>query len=228
MELHLPDHHLRFVTNIEEVLRLIEIHENITGTGPGYRHNVQVLNKSAIIFLVACWESYVEDLCEAALNFMINNAQSYSVFPRNVLDRVSSKHQGPKAWELAGDGWKDALKSNKKEILARTTDKLNTPAVDQVRDLFFKTIGLNNLPSTWHWRGKTEKESAIHLDKLIRLRGSIAHKVETSRPVRKSEVIDHLGFVRYLAVKSTNNIRLYIHEKTGQYPWRGVKRGKVK
>ena len=100
----LPAHTTRFLSNIAEVRRLLEIHEKVTGKGPGKRRNVQVLNKSAIILLVACWEAYVEDLCEVAFDFMLKHAPSHDVFPDSVLERVASKHQGPKTWEPADSG----------------------------------------------------------------------------------------------------------------------------
>ena len=224
----LPAHTTRFLSNIAEVRRLLEIHEKVTGKGPGKRRNVQVLNKSAIILLVACWEAYVEDLCEVAFDFMLKHAPSHDVFPDSVLERVASKHQGPKAWELAGDGWKAALQGHRKAIRARTTERLNTPATDQVKQLFLKTIGLDDLDSAWHWQGKMVQGSADTLNALVRLRGSIAHRVQASEPVWKKTVLAHIKFIRYLAVRSTNHVRQYVHKRTGKYPWSGVALGKVR
>jgi len=224
----LPAHTTRLLSNIAEVRRLLEIHETLTGKGPGKRHNVQVLNKSAIILLVACWEAFVEDLCEAAFDFMLKEAPGHSAFPDSVLERVGSKHQGLKAWDLAGAGWKVALQNHRKEVLARTTDKLNTPAAEQVKQLFHKTIGLDDLDSAWHWHGKTIHGSATTLNGLVKLRGSIAHRVQASETVWKKTVLAHIKFVRYLAVKSTNHVRAYVHKQTGKDPWSGVSLGKVR
>ena len=57
-----PPHINSLKTNFQEIDRIIEIHGEISGSGPGYKHNVQVLNKSAIVLLLACWEAYIEDL----------------------------------------------------------------------------------------------------------------------------------------------------------------------
>ena len=62
--------------NLSEIARLLEIHKEISGPGPGYKHNVQVLNKSAIVLLLACWEAYVEDLAESAFNFMLSKSET--------------------------------------------------------------------------------------------------------------------------------------------------------
>jgi len=41
----LPDHLRNLSTTLDEVSRLEEIHEEISGTSPGRRHNMQVINK---------------------------------------------------------------------------------------------------------------------------------------------------------------------------------------
>jgi hypothetical protein len=53
-----------FNDNVAETERLIDIHSALTGKERGYRHNVEVLNKSGIVLLVACWEAFIEDLAE--------------------------------------------------------------------------------------------------------------------------------------------------------------------
>ena len=224
----LPPHHQTFVSNIDEVRRLLEIHEELTGTGPGKRHNVQVLNKSAITLLVACWESFVEDACEAALDAMLSKASKPAAFPEPVLGAVASKLQGRKAWSLAGSGWRQVLRDNKKEILARTTQKLNTPGSAKIRDLFSKTIGLKDLPRSWHWQGKSAAVAAADLDALVRLRGAIAHRVQASAPVHKKRVREEIRLVRCLAVRTSNRVRDYVHERTRKYPWGRVKLGNIR
>jgi len=60
------------IDNVNEVDRLSQIHGQITTKGPGYKHDVQVLHKSTIVLLVACWEAYVEYLAKEALEYMIS------------------------------------------------------------------------------------------------------------------------------------------------------------
>ena len=71
--------------NLEEVNRLLSIHSDISGSGPGRKRDVQVLNKSALIMLLACWEAYIEDAAENFFNFALDNAEEPSVFPEHVL-----------------------------------------------------------------------------------------------------------------------------------------------
>src|ERR1700692_2663858 len=99
-----PPHIDNLIANVREVNRLLEIHSQITTPGPGHKHAVQVLHKSAIVLLIACWEAFVEDLAAKALEAMIHGAPDHSVFPPDVLERVANKHHGMKAWDLAGTG----------------------------------------------------------------------------------------------------------------------------
>jgi hypothetical protein len=185
-----PQHIENLIANLREVESLQEIPSQITPPGPGRKHAVQVLHKSAIVLLVACWEAFAENLASRALEEMIQNAPDHSVFPEDVLDRVASKHQGMKAWDLAGTGWKNALKSQLKDVLARTTGTLNTPRTVQIDDLFEKTLGLRTLSSRWFWPGRSALQSQSALDSLVTLRGAIAHRVAVRKTVRKKDVAD--------------------------------------
>ena len=83
-----PDHILNVRTNLSQIVRLLDIHTHLTGAGPGRRRDVQVLNKSAVLLLVATWEAYVEDLAISACRFAVENA---SRTPRRTGDRWASR-----------------------------------------------------------------------------------------------------------------------------------------
>jgi hypothetical protein len=205
--------------NLDEVRQLLDIHSKVAGRGRGRKYNVQVLNKSAIVFVVACWEAFVEDLAETALRILIEQAPDHKIFPNDLLERVASKHGGINAWKLAGEGWKDALRSNLKEVLAKTTGTLNTPRALQVDDLFLKTIGLKSLSGSWRWKGRAVAESIDAIDKLITVRGSIAHRVKHSESVLKRDVTEAIELVSRLAAKSSNRVREFVNTQCGSYPW---------
>jgi hypothetical protein len=198
---------------------LLAIHGKVAGKGRGRKYDVEVLNKSAIVLVVACWEAFVEDLAETALVTLIDKAKSHQIFPPVVLERVGSKNSGVNAWKLAGDGWKAALRDNLKEVLAKTTGTLNTPRAPQVNELFSKTIGLESISSSWKWNRRTVLQSTSALDKLITLRGSIAHRVKNSDSVLKRDVNAAVELVSRLAAKSSNRVRTFIHTQTGTHPW---------
>jgi hypothetical protein len=215
------------IANVNEVNRLKQIHGQITKKGPGRKHDVQVLHKSAIVLLTACWEAYVEDLVTAALEEMISAAKDHKVFPKYVLERVGSNHSGVNAWDLAGAGWKQALRGNLSGVLARTTGALNTPRTAQVDELFHKVLGLDNLSSSWFWAGRSVEQSTKELDELVTLRGSIAHRVSTSKAVTLKNVTDARSFIYRLAVKSHNRTCEHLKSHVTKSPWARVQFGKT-
>jgi len=229
MPIHASNKHTAaLITNLKDVTRLRDIHGRITSKGPGRKHDVEVLHKSAIVLLVACWEAFVEDMIGATLEWMIRHAKDYKAFPVAVLERIASTHQGAKAWLLAGDGWKQVLRDNLKEVLARTTATLNTPRSEQVDALFEKTIGLKNLSKAWYWKGRSVDQSRQSLNDLVTLRGSIAHRVSGARHVRLKDVSDARDFVCRLAVKSHNAVCLHAHRFFSRTPWPLIKYGQTK
>ena len=215
-----PAPHLKeLIDNLTETESLLDIHRKVAGNGPGRKYGVEVLNKSALVLLVACWEAYVEDTVSAALDFMITNCIDHKVFPKNVLERVGSTKQGLKSWDLAGDGWKTELRANMTAILAKTTGLLNTPRAGQVDELFFKVIGLPNLSSTWKWNNVTSTQITNRLSDLIATRGAIAHRVKHSDKVYKKTVIEAAHLIGRLSARTNNETRTHVHRLIGTYPW---------
>ena len=214
-----PRHIENFISNGTEVLRLSEIHRKLTGSAPGRRHNVEILNKSSVVLLVATWEALVEDLADAALAAIVDRCKEPEKLPLALRERVATGCQGMNAWKLAGTGWRKACQDNLKEALAKTTGKLNTPKTDQVNSLFERAVGLRDLSSAWHWRGMSVAAATKKLDNLITLRGSIAHRVQSSTVVRQTTVRDHESFLITLVILSSNRVRRHVKEHCGTYPW---------
>ena len=213
--IHLDD----FVSNLREVDRLVDIHAAVTKPGPGRKHNVEVLHKSAIVLLVACWESFIEDLAKNALSAVIANATDPLVIPQSVRERIASKLPGPKAWDLAGDGWKSACRNHLTEVLQRTIGQLNTPKTPQVNELFEKVLGHKNLSSDWKWKGRSVGTAEGALDTLVSLRGAIAHRVTTATSVKKTAVTDAQALLLRLAWRSHNAVNSVVWELVGDKPW---------
>lgn len=221
-------HMANFISNVKEVDRLSEIHAAVTKKGPGRKHNVEVLHKSGIVLLIACWEAYVEDLATNGLSALIDRASSHTKIPPEVLERIAGKLQGMKAWDLAGDGWRRACRNHLKEVLARTTGALNTPRAAQVDELFEKALGIKALSSSWTWQGRTARSSQKSLDDLVTLRGSIAHRVTAARSVGKADVEEARELISRLAVKSHNAVNKHLDRLLGERPWEGFWYGETR
>ncbi len=215
------------ISNMREVARLLDIHSHIRAEGIKGRRDVQVLHKSAIVLVVACWEAYVEDLVNAGLAFCIENCRDPKSLPAALRTRVGGKYSGVNAWSLAGDGWKQALKDNLTEMLAKTTGAFNTPKSAQVDELFLKSLGISNLSSCWKWKGRSVARVCKVLDDLISLRGAIAHRVEATSSVTRADVLKARELVGFLSAKSSNHVRTEVHRQTGHYPWGRITYRKV-
>ncbi len=205
--------------NLDEVKRLMDIHEAVSGQGPGHRHNVEVLNKSAIVLLVACWESFIEDLAERAFTHILRNAKTPQLFDSKVLAQAAKDLKECKddreVWKLAGAGWKEVLNGRKERLL----DAFHTPRPDRIDKLYQQLLGMRSVSANWRWQGMSAARAKKKLAKLVNLRGEIAHRVKASKAVHKDHVADHEGFINRLGVETSNAVREFVLDKTGKRPW---------
>ena len=224
----IPDHITNLRSNVAEVKRLVAVHAQLTGTGPGRRYDVQVLNKSAILLVVATWESFIESLVLTSSGFVAEEVKEISQLPKGpksaISHRLKSDNHNEAIWSLAGDGWKEQLIVEAKERIRR----LNTPAAHNVDALVSNTLGFERLSSHWHWPGCTNVNVVKRLKSLLDLRHEIAHGVKTSRSVTKQYVQDSNLFVIRLAAVSSNRVRSHLHAVTGKYPWDTFIKGAAK
>ena len=218
-----PSHIANIRSNAKQIRRILEIHTEVVGGGAGYKHDVEVLHKSAIVLLVATWEAYVEDLATNAFEALLASAKDHSVFPADVLTASSAclkkAQDNREVWKLAGNGWKQVLKDHKNDLFSQYIGKLNTPRPKQVDALFNTLLGVSNISSRWHWKGMSEVDACAKLDRLVTLRGSIAHRAESSQKVYKYMVEDYLTFILRVAVISNNRVLAFLNGRAGITPW---------
>ncbi len=209
--------HETITDNLSEVYRLLDIHTEVSGHTRGRKFGVEVLNKSAIVLLVACWESYIEDLANVSFQLLLRNAKRPELFPYDVLVRVSNPLREAKdereVWKLAGSEWKNVMKRYKSMMLR----KLNTPKTKQVDALYSSLLGMKHLSKSWYWRGMTSERASEKLDELVTLRGRIAHRVKAG--VRKETVRENIHFIGRIAVASSNVTQVYVKKMIGKEPW---------
>jgi hypothetical protein len=207
--------------NTDDLSRLRQIHQQVGGTGPG-RRRLEVLNKSAVVLAVACWEAFVEDLAVLTFDLLLAGARDHSVFPARVLTLAAKplrEHTDARqVWALADAGWRQVLKRYRDEVMKRLVRPFNTPRAANVDALFQDLVG-SELSSTWRWTGMSSTAARTKLDALVTLRGQIAHRVAASRPVRWSYVDDRVTFLVHLAIVSSNRMGALIGERTGAIPW---------
>jgi hypothetical protein len=217
------------VANLKEVRRLVEIHGAVAGVTRGGKHNVEVLNKSAIVLLVACWESFVEDLAEVAFALLLRRAKEPSAFPSKVLTlaskRLRSDNDERRVWELAGDGWKTVLRQYQGRVLQRYMGTLNTPKPDKIDDLFRDLLGIPAVSRSWSWHLCRPAKARARLNRLVTLRGAISHRVTAPRAVQKRDVVAAIALVERLATTTHNAVDRALKARLGFNPWGPVEYG---
>jgi len=180
-----------FEANTQDVVRLMELHEEFGGTDPGRRVGLEVLNKSGIVLMCAVWEAYVEDLAAEAIEHFVENgtAAKLPVALREAVGKeLKTDRDAASPWKLAGRGWKRELRSRLKGLQAQRNLSLNTPKAPQV-DRFFETaLGIPEVSDSWRWPGMNATRARAKLDEYVSLRGDIAHRGETASGVRKKRV----------------------------------------
>jgi hypothetical protein len=213
----------RFDQQKGDIDQLWEIHQEVAGQGAGRKHGVEVINRAAIVFITACWESYVEDVCIEAFDFLLANASDSTVFPARVralaskVLRESQDHT--QIWRLAGDGWKQILNDHRDAVKAKWVDTLNTPKTAQVNGLFNELLGLSNLSGSWSWQGINAQQASEKLDYYITVRGNIAHRLNHDEAVYKNWSTDYLSHVERLVSKTDEKVPGHISALIGTPPW---------
>src|SRR6266446_1693695 len=137
-----------FLENTNEVQQLVEFHEEKTGTKPGRRFGVEVLNKSAIVLLTACWEAFIEDTASVGFEFVLKEIPDPSRLPDGVRKRVAKLLKEDKnelkVWDLAQTGWRQTLVDYKQQMLHKHVSFFNTPKAENIDDLFDALLDIPN------------------------------------------------------------------------------------
>ncbi len=141
-----PRRFKNLLDNIEEIRRLLEIHSQLTGRGPGRKHFVEVLNKSAIVLLVATWEKFIEDLAEDSFNVLLKNSKNSDYISPTVkacvARNIKKEENDLEMWKLSGDNWKDVLRNYKENLFKKYIWSLNSPKAENIDALFRNLMGI--------------------------------------------------------------------------------------
>lgn len=212
-----------FTTHSKDVTRLWEIHEDVAGQGAGRKHDVEILNRTAIVFITACWEAYVEDVAMEAFDLVLTGAKDSSAIPPKVqafLGRRLLDAKNPQdLWKLADLGWRAELTSYGTEIKEKWVSNLNTPKSPQVNALFEDLLGIAKLSSHWHWGAMSAVRAAKKLDDYITVRGNIAHRVKHDADVYKDWGTDYLNHVQRLVGATDDAVAGHLAKYLGARPW---------
>lgn len=209
---------LAFERNRADVDRLMALHEQISGDAPGRRYGLEVLNKSAIVLLCAAWEAYCEDIVSEVVEHYVHHAPDAGCLPQALRKQIATELNDDKMrmWSLAGDGWREVLKTRLDGLKVERDRMLNTPKTAQIKKLFNDHAGYRDITGHWYWRGRTVESSCDTLDELVTLRGAIAHRVGAEDAVRKINVTKYTELIARLVKKCDHSMTMAAEEVTGK------------
>jgi len=175
---------IRFEKVSWDIYHLFDIHEMLMATPPTpqQQEKADILLRSTLLFITACWESYVEDLCREALLCLLKSEAKRRVWIGSVL-KAQMHHR---------------IKS------------FNTPNSKNINELFKATIGIVKLTDCWKWEGTTSHQSAIKLGNFVKIRGEIAHRTRTSSTISKGDSETYFEFIRILVAKTERRVQTYV------------------
>ena len=206
-----------------DILSIWSIYAEVKGRGEKRQQRAEILNRAAIVFTAACWETFVEDLAVEAFDFMLAHAPTPDVIPMRVRT-LDTKHlrddkDERKIWALAGSGWRETRQSHRGAVIARWTTDFHTPRPDRVRDLFTALLDVPDITSHWHWTDVPTVEAVAKLDEYLDIRGNISHRTKHSTAVYKSWVKGFVSHVARLVDLTDRAVEAHVKRLTGKPPW---------
>lgn len=212
-----------FKANAEDIERLLEIHTDLGGQGPGRRRRLEVLNKSAIVLVTSIWEAYCEDIVAEGLEHVVSHAPDATALPKALKKLVLAELKDDKhelaLWDLADGGWRGVLQKRLKRLQDERNRKLNTPKTGNIEELFEKGLGITQISASWTWNGMSRTQASKKLDDYVSLRGQIAHRGSGIGSVRKSQVSDYYEHVTRLVGKTGGRVNSTVKKSTGSGLW---------
>lgn len=210
---------IAYDANHTDTEQLWEIHNNYKGPDQG-RH---VLNKAAVIFITATWESFVEDLAMEAFDFMLANVATYDKVPVKVrafaTQSIFDQKDSRKVWELADNGWRTVLTAHREATRQNWLGSFNTPKWGNVDKLYDSLLGITSVSAGWYWQNMAVDTARTKLDEYIRIRGNIAHRVSHDETVYRSWGSDYSNHIQRLVRNTEDTVKEHLHTITGIAPW---------
>lgn len=169
--LHLLD------ANLQDVRELLEIPKLIRG----HRNKILQINKTAIVFITASFERFIEVLAEEAFHFLLQCCKKPEDVPEKIRNLVAARFTNspnPRTpWTFAGDGWRAVLLKHRDEIVKKHIGSFNTPTPDNIDSLFSELIGLRHVSTQWSFQSKRYNAVDIYM-RFLTDRHVIVHRNE--------------------------------------------------
>lgn len=175
----------------------------------------QYLTKSALVLLAACWQTYISDVVEESITFLLSNTETIDQLPaksRRTLKQaaeLSIREDKSKSvlLSLCDDGWKTVLMSYAINRIKLTS----TPGSSSLRGLFHSVGVVDIIVSA--------EIDDTKLDSFLGLRGEVAHSSKRSEYIKAASVRSNMWEVNSWAKDIDNYLKNHLKSRTGKRPW---------
>lgn len=192
----------------KDIRALLSFYENTFKAGRRDQ-SLDVFKRASLILTITAFETFVEDVLRVCVLEKLKNAlepnQIMAAFNTVAQDWYSAISQrqatSPKPADFvkwAGQGWKRLIQ----ERLENDLRNLNTPKSGNIRVFTKRYVG-SDITAAWIWPGMTATKAQVKLDKLITIRGELAHRIgdylEAKSGLQLKDCLDAVEFIEKLS-----------------------------
>ncbi len=203
----------RYHIQKKEVDDLLDFHSRLRGTqGKGRSAaNLEVLHKSAVVLLTACWESYVENILAESIELIARYLNDSSLLNDDLRKSIASttsknlrinKNHDLYPWFFTGDGWRIILW----EFAELKISELNTPDSANAKTIFALLLGIEDITLSWGRPAKSSPAAAEKLDNHLIDRHVIAHGASPTKNFTKSYITNYRDFLDLTVEKTDKEV----------------------
>lgn len=184
MKIYVSKAKISFENSTWDIYHQYDVHDELISNKGVLKKNekADVLVRSTYLFINACWESYIEDLCEEAFSHLLKNTIARKKWARSVLEK------------------------NRMELI----QSFHTPNSKNIDSLCSAVIGLNKLSDSWQWSNMNTQQARSKLGTYINIRGAIAHRTRSSDVISRRKSEEYLDFIKFLVNKTDNCVQNYV------------------
>jgi len=211
--------------DIENLLDYYSVSEQLHEDNPedGLMDGADVVLRSAIVLLVTYWEAYLEDIVTEAIEHIVEHVKDPIKIPKElkktVIRELIAEKNELALWKLTGDGWRDCIKSRLPQLKEARNRSFNTPKSTPTQIFIRSALGIEDITKSWLFQERDAITNAKFLDKLVELRGQIAHRGKIKKEITDESVKMLSLFVKEIVSKTGGSINTGVKKIAGSPLW---------
>jgi hypothetical protein len=170
------------------------------------------------LLIAALWETYCEDVLLETANELIGATDDPHSLPvairRAVAKDLKDAPHDLSPWLLAGAGWREVVEARAKRLCRETV--FHSPKAGNVDELFRRTLGIQNITTSWKSSRATDPRSA--LDEHVVRRGELAHRAANTT-IAKRQVSDFYQLAKDSTESMDRRLGAFLLDAVGADPF---------